>query len=69
LNRHRRDATDVQIRQMGDPHPFEVLEKALGPREPANAKSARGIMPRVSLSKKLLSKVSETLDACGSAHV
>jgi hypothetical protein len=50
LDLHGRDPADVQVGQVRDPYPFEMLEKALGACEATNAKPARSIVPRVALT-------------------
>jgi hypothetical protein len=69
LDGHRGHATHVQVGQVRDPNPFEMLEKTLRTCKPTDAKPARGIVPRVSLTQKRLSKLPEPLDGGGSAHV
>jgi len=59
----------MQIGEVRDPHPFEVLKEAFGTREPPNPKPARRILPRVPLTQKLLSKLLQTIDGGGSAHI
>ena len=57
LNLHRRDAADVQVGEVRDPDPFEMLEKALRSSESTYAKPARAIVPWVAFAQQLLSKL------------
>jgi hypothetical protein len=59
----------MQVCQMRNPDPFEVLEKALRTRKPTDAKPARAIVPRVALAQQLLSKLPKPFDGCRSAHI
>jgi hypothetical protein len=59
----------MQIGEVRDPYPFEVLEEAFGTCEPSNPKPARRVMPRVPLTQKPLSKLPQTIDGGGSAHI